>query len=480
MQSEHPSDTPNYTTSGEGADGNLGLANADTRAHAPASTAPATATQPARRRRIVQRALQAIAAIVILGALLGGFYTLYTLRNGQGSQGSLPGSVSVSAPATNASQVIVTGTREGAVVALRPSDGQIYWRYNFGGRYPITNIFIQHGAVYAVSGVGNSVQLFALRLSDGHPLWSNRLGNADSYPTFLQVDNGILYTVAGRSAATAASGGSVTSNDMVAVRLSDGAVLWRAPIGSPLFIADGIVYVPAGVPFTHQSVEALQGTTGKVLWQFTPTTYLHFVAAWQGTVYMYSQNHAYSQNNAAPVTAELIGRNERTGAITRRLPTVVEPQPTIGELSDSLSVNGIVYLLAGVRLYAVSLSTGNQEWSVPANPNLGAFSDDMGANRIYLLALTGNNNLEVSAFDTLTGQQLWNSTIGPVKQTSPSNSGGVSINGEIFEQQGITQIGDAVFVAGTPGLITLRASDGHVVRRDLPNDILFAVAQPTP
>jgi len=418
--------------------------------------------------------MQSLAAVVILGALLGGFYALFAMRHGLGSQGGQPGSFTVSTPVTDASQVIVTGTRDGSVVALRPSDGQIYWRYNFSGRYPITSIFIQQGVVYIVSAFGadNTVELFALRLRDGHALWHEQLGYDAGYPNFFQVDNGILYMEIGLDA----PGVSEQGSGVVAVRLNDGTQLWHTPYSHLISVADGIVYL--GSLYTDAAgalpMYAVEGTTGKRLWTFlSPSGNGVLVAAiYQGRVYL------YDSSLAAPA-GELVAVDEQTGIVLRHLSIPPIGGNFFGNFAQG--TNGVLYEFGSTHLYAITLTSGNRLWTAPlTGAETAAQSIAVTDSAIYLLSFPNNSHLVVTALSVASGKLLWNTDTGPVGQYSVYNSGGVSIGGGFYEAQGIIQIGEQVFIAGTPGLITLRASDGHVLRRDLPHDILFVVAQPTP
>lgn len=107
------------------------------------------------------------------------------------------------------------------------------------------------------SGVSS---VYALRASDGTPLWHYTLNNGkDSWGTLLSIANGVIYT-----------GANVNTgkNSIYALRISDGTLLWHqttddAPSSGVL--ANGILYIGS----ESSAVFALRADNGMLLWRYT-------------------------------------------------------------------------------------------------------------------------------------------------------------------------------------------------------------------
>lgn len=144
----------------------------------------------------------------------------------------------------------------GKVVALRLRDGKRLWRRGVGG--VSSPLLVAGGDVYGVSRAGTA---FALRADDGRPRWQRRLGAGsrsgpiavggrialvtvvdtlvvlDPATGRIELSRGLgdgvdapLARIDDTTLAVASPGGSIA-----AVRLRDGATLWRVRTGAPVF-----------------------------------------------------------------------------------------------------------------------------------------------------------------------------------------------------------------------------------------------------
>lgn len=163
------------------------------------------------------------------------------------------------------------------VVAVRASDGRVLWRYHTGPSAPLT---VSGGTIITlVSGATSPGQkslsrpsqpadvVIALRASDGSLLWQRSLGSGATQ---------IGELTAGRDAVFVNVGGS-----LLALRTADGALLWQRQSGSNRYFStlatmDDVVFVQSsyagsgsalanGYPLPY--LYALRSDDGALYWQ---------------------------------------------------------------------------------------------------------------------------------------------------------------------------------------------------------------------
>jgi outer membrane protein assembly factor BamB len=158
---------------------------------------------------------------------------------------------------------------DGTLVALRLSDAHLLWRTALGVT-PINpsasascTATLVDGVAFAQTPVptySNGVvdsSIVAVRASDGHLLWRYHLGPSAR----ISVSNGMIFTIVNSATST-------DPNTAIALRSSDGALLWQHSLGPVRFepkavtAADGALYV--GFP---GSLLALRLNDGGLLWQ---------------------------------------------------------------------------------------------------------------------------------------------------------------------------------------------------------------------
>ncbi len=127
-------------------------------------------------------------------------------------------------------------------------------------------LVVANGVVYVcASPGGGDFRIYALRASDGAPLWSHDL-NTGMLPEPLDrilVSNGVIYL-------------SSSENALAALSAKNGSLLWNdgpAGVNSLPTVANGILYVSINTQYDlgpHvDDFAAVSAATGKVLWHYT-------------------------------------------------------------------------------------------------------------------------------------------------------------------------------------------------------------------
>jgi uncharacterized repeat protein (TIGR01451 family) len=128
--------------------------------------------------------------------------------------------------------VVYIGTWDGAVLAVRASNGTLLWSYQTGS-FITSSPAIAKGVVYIGSWDDN---VYALKAGTGAKLWSFTTG--DSVESSPAVANGVVYF------------GSDDFN-LYALNAADGHELWSYPtktyVESSPAVVDGVVYAAGGI-----------------------------------------------------------------------------------------------------------------------------------------------------------------------------------------------------------------------------------------
>jgi eukaryotic-like serine/threonine-protein kinase len=207
------------------------------------------------------------------------------------------------APLPTTFATVYTFGADGTITALNASDGSKRWSYATGVN-ALPSFALGNGLVYASLGLqaaGSPTTIQALGAVDGAVKWQLQLPGDSHYGggVPLQVVDGVVYVpgadgilraldgatgaerwrypVGGGIASLTVAGGSVYAQNyltggLVALRVSDGSVLWRfstdANVEMAPTAANGLVYVAQ----TGTTLAALNATTGVVHWRDDFTT----------------------------------------------------------------------------------------------------------------------------------------------------------------------------------------------------------------
>jgi outer membrane protein assembly factor BamB len=396
-------------------------------------------------------------------------------------------SFQTASPPALADGTLYVAALDGTVLAVRTDDGALLWhrRVLAGNQYPLpfgtfgaTGLVAADGAVYGNDGTGG---VFALRAADGAVLWHNTLPLQTPQPdTPLVVADGFVYgrtdiTCRGgqglfaldahtgallwraaapglRSTAFAVDGGrtydeevepvdAVYRVDFVARAASDGAVLWRLPVGAvssvphschsddlpPLSfaIADGIIYLQSNAavetpgPF-HPLIRALRAADGTVLWSFTtdPSAIATYGSGGNGIAVASGMVYAAVRTMDA-VEMYALSAGDGLPLWHARLSSNGPPDYRVSEQAPVriIVVGGTAYAaVAGQGLAAINVRDGSERWEYhPANASGAPASLSVTAAQQVVvsgdLAYLGGNQL--TALDTRDGSVRWQLTPPP-------------------------------------------------------------------
>ena len=323
---------------------------------------------------------------------------------------------------TSNNNVVYVASQDG-ISALNTGNGASLWHYaakDTGSTWPLE----VNGAVYFSSSSDNgSGTLYALRASDGSPIWQFKTG---SYTNIPLVVNGVVYTNS--------DGGT-----LAALRASDGHQLWKRTIDANLIqspqLVNGVLYTtttkilepPAAyntsplqgatdigallwntfqsartVPATPykegiSSVYAVRASDGAILWHYALNGGANSWASWFSVVngVVYASDSIPTNGTGA---GDIFALQSSNGSVLWHDKLNTSP-------SGTLLANGVIYLstsgdLSGT-VYAVRASDGTLLWDYPiagtmyAAPVLDGDAIYIGANNGMAYALRADNGRTV-------------------------------------------------------------------------------------
>jgi outer membrane protein assembly factor BamB len=242
--------------------------------------------------------------------------------------------------------VVYASAANGAVYALRTSDGKLLWRHKINTGAAAAPL-VSGGIIFInvnISDVGPG-NLYALRVSDGVELWHY----TDSNPlSTLVVANGIVYVT---------TYNVVSQNgNLIVIRSSDGAQLWHNTSGGLSYntpIVDSqTIYVSASADNGSGMVYALRANNGTQLWHVTTTTFTTLPLVVNSIVYLVS--------------------NQGLSALQASNGQLIWKVPIVGNTTLSPIVsNGVLYLTTTTISLAASASPTSQESSLTQVGTIG-------------------------------------------------------------------------------------------------------------
>ncbi|HYX50695.1 MAG TPA: PQQ-binding-like beta-propeller repeat protein, partial [Ktedonobacteraceae bacterium] len=243
--------------------------------------------------------------------------------------------------------VAYASAANGAVYALRTSDGKLLWRHKINtgvATAPLVSGGIIFINVNISSDVGPGI-LYALRVSDGVELWHYTDSNPLSKPV---VANGIVYVT---TYDVVSQNGNLT-----AIRGSDGAQLWHntgrgLSYNTPI-VDSQIVYVSAIADNGSSVIYALHANNGAQLWRVTTTTFTTLPFVVNRIVYLVS--------------------NQGLSALQASNGQLIWKVPIVGNTTLSPIVsNGVLYLTTASISLASSAFPTSQESVLPPGGTIG-------------------------------------------------------------------------------------------------------------
>ncbi|GAC1579063.1 MAG: hypothetical protein NVS4B1_10070 [Ktedonobacteraceae bacterium] len=260
-------------------------------------------------------------------------------------------------------------------------DGQVTWYMQ--GQQPTRGVHHFQPAsdtegVYTIKDVIHA-QIAAYALANGHMRWTHTLPDTLEYaPPFL-LDGNTLYVA--------------SDHHVFALNTQTGSVLWEKPYASRTLLLENDGQHHFLIALSSQGIQALQSDTGEVAWSF------------------------------------------RGDPAVSTLPTQFY-QGILGRSNSSVNNNtvyttGVVWHMPNVRedvwLYAIDATTGKMHWSrqiaaggigVDAGRVLQPLLDTEHSMIIVQHAIRKNENA-VTAYDTSTGAQRWNTSVMDMNTASP-------------------------------------------------------------
>nr|WP_235019618.1 PQQ-binding-like beta-propeller repeat protein [Natrialba sp. INN-245] len=233
---------------------------------------------------------------------------------------------------TATTQFQYTAGNAGVADARAPSNDAVQWQTQLspteGG------LSVADGQVLVTAG-----NLVALDADDGSKRWEADIGHSLDAPPAVTSDTAYV---------TAWNGGPDTDRGVAAVDLEDGSLRWRAitdvDVSSAPTLADGVVYV--GGSLNSEDVVALEATDGSERWRVQVGQYATTPAVADGTVYVGggSEHAAYALEAA---TGEERWRVETDGRVW----------------GAPIAVDDTVYVGSrGGTVYALEPADGETRW----------------------------------------------------------------------------------------------------------------------
>ena len=311
-----------------------------------------------------------------------------------------------------------------------------------------------HGHGDSIIAVGNvayvgsdNERIYAFRSTDGHILWQRSLGGA---VYVYAVTGGAVYALADAEGVGSGGPASSSTTTLYALNAGSGATLWKFSAPGPnqptnVVVGDGIVYVGTSSEGQQQTILALDGSDGRLLWQYTQSTGIPGpIAAGSGVVYI-SQVAA---PNVSLATTTFSALDASSGKLrwSLSIPTADGPvggPPAMGD--------GMLYVETTFgSVYALQASTGEEVWHVSAAEVPGVPPQPLNSRLSPILesgVLFAGGPAGVAAYQASNGSVLW--------QYSKSLAGP-------FPPQIVLQSGD-LYVASMGLLAALDASTGSVL-----------------
>lgn len=388
--------------------------------------------------------LQALAAVLIIGALVASFALLLTHHPGAvdhpgRGKPSHPVQIKPTVPPTQNQPVptyksfyATVATNNGTVYALQSLTGDVVWSYN---THQEVDTMVQQGnnVFVATSGSGTRPNyLYKFTLSDGKLLWEKNFPQLYGFSTIV-VGNGAVAINGGEG------DGSV---DIVSAQ--NGSLLWRyVPNFGPnaSIPADPIIGVQNNVIFltVMNGTGAFELTTGKHLW--TSTAQLDGIASKGNVVYFITNTSIIALN---------INNGHEIGIV--HFPS---QQNIIAFDYDANALYATKIIEGGTeQICALSFSNGALLWCSPEAQSFSlitpaALTDDV----LSYIQVSQDNHWTTYAVNTSNGSSRWHWTNGSVfKETNDLNT---------------VAFGGIVFVTTPQGFYGLTAGDGHVLWHSL-------------
>jgi outer membrane protein assembly factor BamB len=289
---------------------------------------------------------------------------------------------------------------DGALIALRASDGSTQWVNNqLSGQ----NVFLASNSMLIADGVASHANgTFAVRASDGHILWSrpNPGGSTQQILIPLSATQGLNWL-------TVPDGNQMSM--FQGINLQDGAVQWSTTVNGMLESIGNIVNdtlmvclsSPPTQPQQSLQMIMLDMRTGKIGWQTPPLSYAP------------AKNSAINCDDgpSTEYLEQLQGNTSRITAYQRADGKQQWQRSAPGDVThmDATSLYLTTYFVyqpstLPQTLTALNATDGSQRWQIPGQFTNLYFSNAAPANPTVLLMQTPTG---IAGIAPQTGTVLW-------------------------------------------------------------------------
>jgi outer membrane protein assembly factor BamB len=427
----------------------------------PAPRTPPPPLPPARRSRSLGAQLDLAATALLVVVLLAGFFAVYA-----GHGVTQPPTPVVHGPNTSyAGPVLLAGTQDGSVVALRADSGAVVW--SWGDHQTVDALVRSADVVYVTSHPATSsgfdpiTRLTALRVRDGTQLWQTTEPQLQGYTYMSFYGNTLL-------AASNYGDGTVYALDT-----GSGHTRWTYTNTSNrqdiLVTSGGGVAYMAGI---SEGFTALDDRTGHFLWTFDRPGVIASLgnngpsivpASGGGLVYYYYSDlvSAYGSDTPAVVTLDAASGVVRNTLIVGQIghPVLITPA---GVAYTGSTGQLCAFRIAGaVRLWCDAAIDPTSNISLRLTPTSGG---------LFYSLIVGDTNggpVEVGSLDPATGATRW-TWHGPSSLASASNA--MSL---------VTGSG-ALYLTTGQGVYAFNPSNGHLLWHALPTADFSFIAPAAP
>jgi len=289
------------------------------------------------------------------------------------------------------------GYNVGNFYALNAANGEKFWNYSI----PVgdSSTTVADGIVYVESG-----NLYAFNAKNGVKIWSNEVGGSIGTSA---VADGMIY---------------VGLNDgILALNSTTGREVWKYyNIGgsSPPVVKNGMVFSTSSVynPIKYvNEVHALNASSGELIWDYTPNTYVSFPIIEDQTLYVGigSNVSALSSIDGSLIWTTIM-KNEQFHTTQNSLRTTA----VLDNVLYAYSKDGFVY--------ALSATSGEKIWSQSLGNKIETSSYSVAKGAVYV----GSNTGSLFTLNATNGEILWNYTISESSHAALSSP--VIANGIVY------------------------------------------------
>jgi outer membrane protein assembly factor BamB len=304
---------------------------------------------------------------------------------------------------------IYTGSRS-SLFCLDAGDGTVQWELERNDDVQ-SHLSVFAGVLFAGD---DSKEFYAVRPDDGSVIWSVFLnGDVRSAPAYK---DGIVYI-------------SDDAGAVYALNAADGSVVWAEDLsanGVTMALVDDVLYFLSSTanPGGSQSIAAHRIADGSLIWRTNVNGFAFNSPAISGnTLVMGTDGNVYGLNRT---TGDIIWNTEvATALVFRGSPAIVAGKVYIG---NGTNAPGVI----AAYLARMDLGTGEVDWTITiSGQNRFGIRSSVVVGQNVVIAVADQAGL--LAFDTETGDLLWNFTPNAGFQSSSAIVSGSRI---FFQDEG--------------------------------------------